>query len=173
MLTRSRRAARAALGVVLVLGAVAVLASACGGGDDNTSATTAAATTKLAGTTPATRTPAATTKPAATAATTAPAGAQTFDVTQGNYFFQPKEFTVKAGQKVTFNIKNNGTATHDMRVAGADNQYKTADDAVSKDQAITAGQTSTLEWTAPAKAGKYDFHCDFHPTQMTGAITVQ
>jgi len=158
------------LGVVLVLGAVAVLASACGGGDDYTSATTAAATTKLAGTTPATRTPAATTKPAATAA---PAGAQTFDVTQGNFFFQPKEFTVKAGQKVTFNIKNNGTATHNMRVAGADNQFNTADDATSKDPRILAGQTSTLEWTAPAKAGKYDFHCDFHPTQMTGTITVQ
>jgi plastocyanin len=173
MLTRSRRAGSTVLGLIPVLAAAALLAAACGG-DDNTSATTTATTQPSLAALP-TRTPAppATATTVATAATTAPAGPQTLDITQNNFFFQPKEFTVKAGQQVTFNIQNNGTTTHDMRVAGADNEFNTADDAVSKSQAIAAGETSTLEWTAPAKAGTYDFHCDFHRTQMTGTITVQ
>ena len=170
MLTRSRRAGSTVLGVLLVLAAAALLGAACGG-DDNTSATTAA-TIQPSVIARSTRSPAPS-PTAASTATTAPAGLQTLEVTEDNFFFQPKEFTAKAGQKVTFNIKNNATTNHNMRVAGVDKQYNTADDAVSKNQTIAAGQTSTLEWTAPATAGTYYFHCDFHPTQMTGTITVQ
>src|SRR5947199_70732 len=32
--------------------------------------------------------------------------------------------------------------------------------------------TATFTFTAPSKPGSYFFHCDVHPTQMTGTVTV-
>jgi len=148
MLNLSRRGLTVTLVIFLTLAAVALLAAACGGGDDSTSAT---------------KTP--------SGGTTA-GGPQTFDVILGDNFYKPNQFTMKAGQKLTFKLKNNGLAIHNARIAGADNQFNTADDAVS-DLIINPGQSSTVEWTAPAKAGVYNFRCDYHPTDSVGTITVQ
>ena len=100
-------------------------------------------------------------------------GPVSFDVSTGDNFFEPKEFTVKTGQTVTFNIKNDGTAIHNMLVAGADNEYNTDDDALSDPSQLSPGDTGTLEWTAPDKAGEIDFKCEFHPTDSTGIIKVE
>ena len=100
-------------------------------------------------------------------------GPVSFDVTMGDNFFEPKEFTVKTGQKVTFNLTNGGIAIHNMRVAGADNQYDTGDDAVSDPAQFSSGDTGTLEWTAPDKAGEIKLRCEFHPTDSTGIINVE
>lgn len=97
----------------------------------------------------------------------------TFDVSMGDNFFEPNEFTVPAGATVTFNLTNDGAAIHNMRVAGADNEYNTDDDVVSDPDLVNAGETATVEWTAPDEAGTIDFLCDFHPTDMTGTITVE
>ena len=132
----------------LMVGAT-LIAAACGGGDDK------AQSTKSPG------------------ATTPGGGPASFDVTLGDNFFDPKEFTVNAGQRVTFNVTNGGIALHDMRVAGADNSYNTTDDAVSEPEFIANLETAVLTWTAPTKAGKYDFRCSVHPTDMFGTITVK
>ena len=95
------------------------------------------------------------------------------DASMGDNFFEPNKFTVKRGQKVTFNLKNDGIAIHNMRVAGADNEYNTDDDALSDPTQFAAGDTGTLEWTAPDKAGEIDLKCEFHPTDSTGVITVE
>lgn len=100
-------------------------------------------------------------------------GPVSFDVSMGDNFFEPKEFTVKAGQKVTFNLTNDGAAIHSMRVAGADNEYNTEDDAELDPFQLAAGDTGTLEWTAPDEAGEIKFQCDFHPTDQNGTITVE
>ena len=100
-------------------------------------------------------------------------GPVSFDVSAGDNFFEPKEFTVKTGQKVTFNLKNDGAAIHNMRVAGADNEYNTDDDALSDPSQLSPGDTGTLEWTAPDKAGEIDLKCEFHPTDSTGIIKVE
>jgi len=100
-------------------------------------------------------------------------GPVSFDVTMGDNFYEPNEFTVKAGQKVTLNLKNDGAAVHNMRVAGADNEYNTDDDALSDPSQIPSGDTATLEWTAPDKAGEIDLRCEFHPTDSTGIIKVE
>jgi plastocyanin len=100
-------------------------------------------------------------------------GPVSFDVSMGDNFFEPKEFTVKTGQKVTFNLKNDGAAIHNMRVAGADNEYNTDDDALSDPSQFSPGDTGTLEWTAPDKAGEIDLKCEFHPTDSTGIIKVE
>ena len=117
-------------------------------------------------------------EPSATAAATTPAdddgdgGPVSLDISLKDNFFEPKEFTVSEGAEVTFNITNAGTAIHNMRVAGADNEFNTDDDAES-DQIIAAGATSTVEWTAPAESGVYDFQCDYHLPDMAGTITVE
>ncbi|MDO8612394.1 MAG: cupredoxin domain-containing protein [Dehalococcoidia bacterium] len=100
-------------------------------------------------------------------------GPVSFDVTMGDNFFEPKEFTVKTGQKVTYNLKNDGAAIHNMRVSGADNKYNTEDDALSDPTQIPSGGTGTLEWTAPDKAGEIKLRCEFHPTDSTGIIKVE
>ena len=99
-------------------------------------------------------------------------GPVSFDISLTDNVFEPKEYTVDEGAEVTFNITNDGTAIHNMRVAGADNAFNTADDAVS-DQIIAAGATSTVEWTAPDESGTYDFQCDYHLPDMSGTITVE
>lgn len=100
-------------------------------------------------------------------------GEVTFDVSMGDNFFDPNEFTVEEGATITFNITNDGAAIHNMRIAGADNEYNTDDDAVSDPELMTGGQEGTLVWTAPNESGVYDFLCDFHPTDMVGTITVE
>ena len=100
-------------------------------------------------------------------------GPVSFDVSTGDNFFEPKEFTVKTGQTVTFNLKNDGTAIHNMLVAGADNEYNTDDDALSDPSQLSSGETGTLEWTAPDKAGEIDLKCEFHPTDSIGIIKVE
>ncbi len=127
---------------LLTLFAAALLAAACGGGGDSSSTTNT------------------------------PSSGNTFDITMGDNFYKPNEFTFKGGQKVTFNLNNTGVAIHMMRIAGADNQYNTADDQTSE-AVIQAGQSSKFEWTVPTKAGLYNFRCDYHPTDSVGTFTVK
>lgn len=94
-------------------------------------------------------------------------------ISMGDNFFDPSELTLAAGETVTYSLTNDGSAIHNMRIAGADNQYDTDDDAVSDPDLFTAGTTGTIEWTVPDSPGTYDFRCDFHPTDMVGTITVQ
>lgn len=94
-------------------------------------------------------------------------------VTMTDNKFNPSAFTVDAGASVTFELTNEGVAIHNMRIAGADGNYNSSDDAVSDPQLVTGGQTGTLSWDAPSEAGEILFQCDFHPTDMKGTITVQ
>ncbi len=126
----------------LVLSAVLVLSFACGGGGDNTST--------------GSETP----------------GTVTYDVTMTDTGNTPNEYTIAAGSTLTLNFTNKGTAAHNVRVTGADNQYNTSDDAVSDPDLIIAGGKGKLTWKAPSKAGQYLFHCDYHPA-LTGTITVK
>jgi plastocyanin len=115
-----------------------------------------------------------TTSPAATTPSGDGGGGEIeLDVSMGDNFFEPAKFTVDAGAELTFSITNDGAAIHNMRVAGADNEFNTGDDAVSQEELIPAGDTATLQWTAPAEPGVYDFQCDFHVPDMAGTVTVE
>jgi plastocyanin len=95
----------------------------------------------------------------------------TYDVEMGDNFFRPNNLVAAVGQKVTVNLHNSGQAIHNMRQAGADNEYDSDDDAVSDPEAVTPGKTATLEFTID-QAGVFNFRCDFHPVDMTGTLTV-
>ena len=84
-------------------------------------------------------------------------------------FFTPDEFTVAAGQEITFNVSNDGTVPHNMRIAGLDGEYNTNDDTFV--EILWPGDTAVLKWTAPSEGQALIFRCDLHGN--TGTITVQ
>jgi plastocyanin len=102
----------------------------------------------------------------------ATAGAGGLSLTMEDDSFDPDELRVAAGSDVTIALTNDGNAIHNVRIAGADGEFESDDDAVSDPDRIEGGGLGTLVWTAPAQAGDYQFRCDFHPSQMTGTIKV-
>jgi plastocyanin len=144
--------------LALALSALLVLSFACGGGDDDDEGGDGTGT-------------AAATTPADTG--NGGNGEEvTFDVEMTDEAYTPNDFTVARGAQVTLNLNNAGTAIHNVRIAGEDDKYNTADDAVSDPDLITGGDTGTVKWTAPNKAGEYKYQCDIHPN-LGGIITVQ
>jgi len=102
-----------------------------------------------------------------------PGGAgATLNITVGDNFYKPNEFQVQAGQRVTFNVTNEGQAVHTVRLAGPDGRYETDDDTTVDPPMIKPGQTVSLVWTAPSEPGTYKFRCDYHPEE-TGTITAE
>jgi nitrite reductase (NO-forming) len=123
----------------------------------------------------ATPTPAAAT-PAPASATPAPAAtseADHIEMRMGDSFFGSKEVAVEAGQKVTFDLINDGVLPHNMRIAGPDGKYNTSDDVVSSPDIVLGNQEAALEWQAGASPGSIPFQCDIHPGVMAGTITVR
>jgi plastocyanin len=95
---------------------------------------------------------------------------------RGNVFEINGEYNptmkVSAGQEITINLENNGSAIHNMRFGGEDKKYNTKDDAVSKPDIVSPGEEAVLVFTAPSDPGKYIYQCDFHPTDMLGEFEV-
>ncbi len=161
----------------IALIAVLLFAAACGGDDDESSASTPTPT-------PA-PTDAATTTPTDSASTAPAAGSAIFDIVQnediingiaasGSQRFEPASFVVSQGQQVTFNITNVGQGWHNMRVAGSDGEFGTADDTLTDHEPrFIPGDTGTLVFTAPDAPGELKFRCDFHRDVMTGTIIVE
>ena len=144
----------AAILVALSVLALLALASACGDDDDGGGG------------------------PTATPADTTADGESEFDVSMGDNFYeidgeQNPIIGLAPGAEVTFNLTNDGTAIHNMRVAGEDNSFNTSDDAVSDPELMSAGETGTLTWTAPPEPGDHAYRCDFHPDDMKSTISVE
>jgi len=87
----------------------------------------------------------------------APSGA-TVNLTAANVTFDRTQIDVKAGQ-VTFVVKNTDKVEHNLTIDNA---------GVNKD--VEGGKTVNAK--ATLKPGTYAFHCEYHPTQMKGTITV-
>jgi plastocyanin len=92
--------------------------------------------------------------------------------------FDPEDITVKAGTTATFELTNDGSAIHNMHIAGPEGDYTEdfcdgSGDPCSEPPRISGGQTGTLTWDVPPSAGEVDFRCDFHPADMTGTITIE
>ena len=89
----------------------------------------------------------------------------------GDNFFTLNNLKVPLGETTTIEITNEGIAIHNMRIAGPDGEFNTADDTVSDPDLISGGGTASVEFT-PTLAGTYTFQCDFHPTEQGGVIVV-
>ncbi len=93
--------------------------------------------------------------------------AQTVKITMKDSFFEQKEITVDKGT-VTFEVKNEGTAIHNMHVLSKDAE---GNDYLSKH--IIEGGKSDKFTAAFTKSGSIKFQCDFHLPDMVGTINVK
>ncbi len=89
----------------------------------------------------------------------------------GDNFYTLNNLKVPLNETTTIEIVNDGTAIHNMRIAGPDGEWNTDDDSVSDPELISGGAAGVLEFT-PTLAGTYTFRCDFHTTEMGGVIVV-
>lgn len=135
------------------------------GGHDMSPTTPTATTTAVA--TTAVPTPTAT----ASASTANPVPG-TENVSMKDNVFETPKLTAKLGQKIEYDITNDGKVPHNMRIADSTGSYDGNDSVVSTPEIVGAGKKATLTWT-PGKAGTYKFRCDLHPDLMIGTITVQ
>lgn len=140
---------------LLAIGIVAAalpLSAACGGGDDGDEGGNGAAAT------------------ATTSNDENGSGdgeAQTIEISMKDNFFEPKDITVEEGT-VTFELKNDGAAIHNMHILSKEAEGK---DFMSQ-TTIEAGGTDTFTATF-TKNGSIKFQCDFHVPDMAGTITVE
>jgi plastocyanin len=129
--------------------------------------------TPVAGGTPGAVTPGAT--------PTGPDGGGPLELVLGDNFFsldgeEEPTVNIAAGTATTIALTNDGTAVHNMQVAGASGEF--AEDRCatggpvpcSDPERIRGGQRGEI--VIDLAAGTYAFRCDFHPTEMTGTLQV-
>jgi hypothetical protein len=120
-------------------------------------------------------TPTATAEPTGTPTDGGPAGA--LALTMGDNFFdldgeRNPAIPVTAGEETTIDLENTGQAIHNMRIAGADDEYNTDDDFVSDPDLFAGGDTGSITFTLD-EPGTYNYRCDFHPLEMVGTLEAQ
>jgi plastocyanin len=98
--------------------------------------------------------------PTTTAAQTSAAGAGSTTLVAQGISFNTTKLNFKAGQKVTLTIQNKDSVEHNFTFEAAK---------ANKD--VEGGETAKATFTVPA-AGTYEFHCEYHPNQMKGTVTV-
>jgi plastocyanin len=95
------------------------------------------------------------------------AGAATFTLIATDNKYSETKLTAKAGQPISLTLKNNGSAIHNWDLL----DQKDANGKDIKTSLLDAGKSETITFTI-AKAGTYNFHCDVHPDDMKGTLTI-
>jgi plastocyanin len=87
-------------------------------------------------------------------------GGGTLDVTAEDFQFAETSPSVPAGEEIEVQFTNDGEAEHSFTVEDLDVEVE-----------AEGGESATTTFTADA--GSYEFHCEYHPDQMTGELTVE
>ncbi len=95
---------------------------------------------------------------------------QEFDVLLKDNVFEPATLTLAAGKKFRLKLQNDGKFAHNIRIAGKDGEFETADDISSVDVFPGTAEELIGQIDDP---GEYAIRDDFHPGEMTGTITVE
>jgi plastocyanin len=101
--------------------------------------------------------------------TPGPGGETVVRVEMRNSSFSPSGLTVRVGTDYILELRNGDGEAHNLRVAGIDNEYETADDIVSDD--VDPGETGSLKLRID-QPGVYDFRSDSQPITMLGTLIV-
>jgi plastocyanin len=93
--------------------------------------------------------------------TTGAGSGTTLSLVATDFKFDKTTLTATAGDTVTFTVKNDAASTeHNLTLE---------DLKVNKD--VKAGKSAS-QTVKDLKAGTYQYHCEYHPSQMTGTLTV-
>ncbi len=91
--------------------------------------------------------------------------------TPDDIHFDKSTLSATAGNQVTLTYTNNSDIPHNFHLFdGGDATAKTL---ATTDVKAGPNDVETVTFSAPTKPGKYYYHCDVHPTQMTGFLVVQ
>src|SRR5687768_9109903 len=88
----------------------------------------------------------------------------TIDVKMTDFQFQPSQFTVPAGQEITFNSSNNGAVVHNFVImklgtsAGDKFDEEDVPNVYWEVELVPGGSTNTT-FTAPSEPGEYEVIC--------------
>ena len=86
--------------------------------------------------------------------------AATLEIEADDYYFEPTFVKVQPGEKVTIELKNEGSTTHTF-----------TSDKLNVDQQLSAGKSKKFTVTVPSSGTAFQFHCDFHEGMgMQGAF---
>jgi plastocyanin len=77
-----------------------------------------------------------------------------------DFSFDPTTLDLPAGEEVTVTLMNEGEAEHSFTVDDLDVETE-----------AEGGESAEVSFTAPEE-GAVEFHCKYHPDQMTGEISV-
>lgn len=108
-------------------------------------------------------------------------GASTkIDVTMTDFQFQPNQFTVPAGQEITFNATNNGAVVHNfviMKLGTSAGPFFDDQDVpnVFWQVELQPGSSTNTSFTAPTDPGDYEVVCKTEghiASGMTAKLTV-
>ena len=92
------------------------------------------------------------------------------DLTAQNVAFSTSTITVPAGAHVVVHFTNKDPMPHSFAVF----TDSSAAQVIFRGKVITGPNASTTyEFDAPSQPGTYFFHCDVHPSQMTGQFVVK
>lgn len=78
-----------------------------------------------------------------------------------DFAFDTETLILEAGESVELTLQNDGEAEHSF----------TSED-VGAEVEAEPGATASTTFTAPDEDGTFEFHCEYHPTQMIGEIVV-
>ena len=146
----SHRRLRSIMAIGAVLAASLAALAACGS-SNNTSTTTTAAASRSGGSSTAT-------------------GPEVKMVPSTK--FEKTDITINAGRTVTITVNNTDTGQrHNFSLYKTKEDADAAKDELAKTDICTAPCLQTAD--VNVTAGEYFFHCDVHPSQMTGTLTAK
>lgn len=82
--------------------------------------------------------------------------------------FDTKELTLPAGEEASVTVDNKDSTLHNLSIY--ETEEATKDLFIGPDVAAGSSLDNTIP---PLEKGKYFFRCDYHPTSMTGTLTVE
>jgi plastocyanin len=86
--------------------------------------------------------------------------AQSVELTAANFTFDPTTIEAAPGQEIQVTLVNDDSAEHSFTVEDLDVEVE-----------AEGGESADVSFTAP-DSGSVEFHCEYHPDQMKGEITV-
>ena len=97
------------------------------------------------------------------------------DVTMTDFQFQPSQFTVPAGQEISFNSNNNGAVIHNfvvMKLGTSAGDFFDEEDVpnVYWEVELPPGASTETSFTAPTEPGTYEVICRTEGHIVSGMV---